>query len=266
MEKSGSNRTIEKILRANLHLGRSELSINANESGWLVDIFSADGEYEDCLFVSEEMYMYHEDEERVPLRTDCIHNVEDVVQDVGIGGFDEYILIDQMPSIRNLSNFRLSIRNGGFPSKKQCELLHRLLGLYIRFHDFSKDDEYASYLYKMHVKEIEAEYDRQREKEKNKPQKDNRTNIYLMRNTRNGYTKIGHSFNPEFREKTLQSEEPEIDLMLYFPGTTEDETELHLDFHRNRIRGEWFNLSQNDIQKIIQDYSERGITFIEGSI
>lgn len=37
--------------------------------------------------------------------------------------------------------------------------------------------------------------------------------VYLMKNSRNGLTKIGHSSNPVFREKTLQAEEPEINLL-----------------------------------------------------
>lgn len=40
--------------------------------------------------------------------------------------------------------------------------------------------------------------------------------MYIMKNLRNGYHKIGHSCHPEHREKTLQSEEPEGALMLGF--------------------------------------------------
>ena len=44
--------------------------------------------------------------------------------------------------------------------------------------------------------------------------KENR--IYLMFNSRNGYTKIGRSINPKLREKTLQGEEPEIEMIAIF--------------------------------------------------
>jgi hypothetical protein len=76
--------------------------------------------------------------------------------------------------------------------------------------------------------------------------------IYLMKNTRNGYTKIGISKNPKHREKTLQSEEPEIDLIWKkeIPNAIGREIELHKKYSDKRIRGEWFDLTEQDIQNI----------------
>lgn len=76
-------------------------------------------------------------------------------------------------------------------------------------------------------------------------------NVYLMKNMRNGYTKIGYTKNkPEHRERTLQSEEPEISLMASYSGTFEDESAIHTAFSEKRVRGEWFDLDNNDLSEI----------------
>lgn len=79
--------------------------------------------------------------------------------------------------------------------------------------------------------------------------------VYLMRNSRNGYTKIGFSKHPRFREKTLQSEEPEIEIVAMIPGTTDLEAAIHHKYSPARIRGEWFLLSAFDIDDIVVAFS-----------
>lgn len=73
--------------------------------------------------------------------------------------------------------------------------------------------------------------------------------VYLMRNNRNLFTKIGFSKNPSFRERTLQSEEPDIEIIFQCPGTIELEGECHYRFSAYRVRGEWFRLSEIDIEE-----------------
>jgi len=76
-------------------------------------------------------------------------------------------------------------------------------------------------------------------------------NIYLMKNGRNGYIKIGFTKNePKFREKTFQSEEPEVELLNQWKGSMMDEEKLHEKFSEKRLRGEWFNLNKDDINQI----------------
>lgn len=77
------------------------------------------------------------------------------------------------------------------------------------------------------------------------------TFVYLMKNTRNGYYKIGRSDNPKFREKTLQSEEPEVELLHVWPGTKLIEEGLHAEFSSCRVRGEWFNLEDSDLTCLV---------------
>lgn len=74
--------------------------------------------------------------------------------------------------------------------------------------------------------------------------------VYVMLDKRNNYYKIGLSKNPYYRETTLQSEKPDIVLMSYYNGDRSDEDYLHKLFAKNRIRGEWFNLSDKDLLSI----------------
>lgn len=76
------------------------------------------------------------------------------------------------------------------------------------------------------------------------------TRIYLMINQRNGLYKIGRSVKPTVREHTLQSDEPEINLLRTWLGTHNDEIYLHEIFSSSRVRGEWFRLSDEQIEKL----------------
>lgn len=82
--------------------------------------------------------------------------------------------------------------------------------------------------------------------------------VYLMRNERNGFTKIGFSIDPAYRERTLQSQEPEVRLLFCWPGTRGAEKALHARFADRRVRGEWFDLADAEIEAI-------GIESLEGT-
>ena len=77
-------------------------------------------------------------------------------------------------------------------------------------------------------------------------------NVYLMKNDLNGRIKIGRTKDkPVYRERTLQSQEPEVNLIFYRKVSDMSETEKHLHalFASKRFRGEWFDLSQEDIEE-----------------
>ncbi len=76
--------------------------------------------------------------------------------------------------------------------------------------------------------------------------------VYLMHNQRNGYYKLGRSVNPGYREKTLQAEEPEISLIAKWLAPAQVEKQLHTAFASKRVRGEWFELSPDDLSIIRQ--------------
>lgn len=81
--------------------------------------------------------------------------------------------------------------------------------------------------------------------------------VYLMRDDTNGYHKIGISNNPEYREKTLQSEKPSIEMLACKKYPTRKiaesiESALHTAYSQQRLRGEWFNLNEADVAAIIE--------------
>ena len=81
--------------------------------------------------------------------------------------------------------------------------------------------------------------------------------VYLMRDNTNGYHKIGISNKPEYREKTLQSEKPSIEMLACKKFPTRKiaeaiESALHTAYILQRVRGEWFNLSDEDVAAIIE--------------
>ena len=71
---------------------------------------------------------------------------------------------------------------------------------------------------------------------------------YLMKDFFRGVHKIVKSINPQIRERTLQSEVPTIELVHVIDEDIEKH--LHEKFSAKRIRGEWFNLSNNDLNYI----------------
>ena len=81
--------------------------------------------------------------------------------------------------------------------------------------------------------------------------------VYLMLDNSNGYHKIGISNTPEYREKTLQSEKPSIEMLACKKYPIRKiaeaiESALHTAYGQQRIRGEWFNLNDEDVAAIIE--------------
>lgn len=80
--------------------------------------------------------------------------------------------------------------------------------------------------------------------------------IYLIQDKYTGYHKIGHSLNPiercrELRkQKTLLPVPSEFVLIEAWRGDTRDERALHRIFKHNRVRGEWFSLSDSDLSAL----------------
>jgi hypothetical protein len=106
------------------------------------------------------------------------------------------------------------------------------------------------------VMEEKRKQDELKQQEENKLQfKEKRSKIslkqvYLMRNNLTNHYKIGRSNNPEYRERTLQSQEPDVELLFSCHESIITEKELHDLFDHKRIRGEWFDLNANDVLKI----------------
>lgn len=79
--------------------------------------------------------------------------------------------------------------------------------------------------------------------------------VYLMIDTNNYYHKIGISNKPQWREKTLQSEKPVIELIaskkfINRKIASSFEKALHNAYSDKRIRGEWFQLDSKEVEDI----------------
>lgn len=74
--------------------------------------------------------------------------------------------------------------------------------------------------------------------------------IYLMHDKKEDAYKIGFSKKPKFREKTLLSQAPNISIFRQWIAPQKYESVLKNNFKIKRGRGEWFKLSQEDIQSI----------------
>lgn len=74
--------------------------------------------------------------------------------------------------------------------------------------------------------------------------------VYLMVDDYTNLYKIGKSNNVHFREKTLLSQTPKIRLIHYFNRPDYLESDLHKKYKSQRVRGEWFELTQEDVEFI----------------
>jgi hypothetical protein len=74
--------------------------------------------------------------------------------------------------------------------------------------------------------------------------------IYLILDSKNNLIKIGQSFYPKTREKTLHGISPAWDLITTWIAPIQVERDLHKKFSHKRMRGEWFELNFQDLKDI----------------
>lgn len=117
-----------------------------------------------------------------------------------------------------------------------------------KFHDYAKGkSEWKEVIKLIPAPESETPIAQQRDNEE--------CYVYLMLDTKNGYYKIGISNEPEWREKTLQSEQPSIKQVAAKKYVNRRiaanfEKALHDSYSHRRKRGEWFQLDQEDIDEL----------------
>lgn len=80
---------------------------------------------------------------------------------------------------------------------------------------------------------------------------------YLIQDLANGYFKIGKSLSSLNRERTLLSEKPILSLR--YVCKRDVEKELHAKYAEKNIRGEWFNLTEEDITEICKNYNFQNV-------
>ena len=119
------------------------------------------------------------------------------------------------------------------------------------FQDFIKE------FHKKVIENISEEKQPSSTKEDLKVKEKDSCYVYLMIDTTNNFHKIGISNHPRYREHTLQSDKPTIELLCAkeYPSriiAESIESALHKAYANKRIRGEWFNLDASDIENIKQ--------------
>jgi hypothetical protein len=78
--------------------------------------------------------------------------------------------------------------------------------------------------------------------------------IYLAVDFKSTLTKIGFSENPQYREKQLQTGNPDLKIFFIFLGGKELEKQLQLRYHEYHYNLEWFSLPKNVINDIITEF------------
>ena len=64
--------------------------------------------------------------------------------------------------------------------------------------------------------------------------------------------KIGFSSNPEERLRTMQAHSPfPVRILATGEGGSEQEAKIHKYFHEQRIHGEWFDLSEAEVEDLV---------------
>jgi len=79
-----------------------------------------------------------------------------------------------------------------------------------------------------------------------------KTKCYIIKDDSNNTYKIGASIEPLKREKTLQSQKPNLKLIKIFENNIEKE--LHELYKHCRLRGEWFKLNNIQLEYICKNY------------
>lgn len=82
--------------------------------------------------------------------------------------------------------------------------------------------------------------------------------VYVVRDPTSGLYKIGCSANLPQRIKQLNSYLPigklDVILLLPTPAYRTLERDLHARFGRQRVKGEWFSLADEDLERLKHEY------------
>lgn len=123
------------------------------------------------------------------------------------------------------------------------------------FSKFKKDEEGNYYNERLeHEANKRKAYSESRRNNRNKVDNSN-TNVYLIKDTKTGLIKIGSSNNPERRLVELKNQYENDDLVLvaYVENVEQKlETEIHNNYKNQNKINEWFELSNEDVQEIIE--------------
>lgn len=152
---------------------------------------------------------------------------------------------------KNLTKIRITFANGDAPATLSNDLSGNRDVSYLLLQRYVK--EYESILNYLGVKWENKQEESITSSKIGRPS--DPCYVYLMVDKANGYHKIGISNHPEYREGTFQSEKPTIELVCakQYPSriiASAIESALHTAFGEKRLRGEWFDLSEKEVNDI----------------
>lgn len=189
----------------------------------------------------------------------AVHGDYKVGLDLVIRSFEEYLETGYNPIKEHASLTCLSWYGEDYcynTSDLNIELMEKCLKdeTFWNWSNFFESKEQLRGIYDSQLRKKGREYKKaiKEKKKKKKSQGLISSYVYLMKNNRNGYIKIGFtSKEPKYREKTLQSEDPDITLIYSKQGCNmDDEKTLHKEYSQKRLRGEWFDLDEDDVYEI----------------
>jgi hypothetical protein len=95
-----------------------------------------------------------------------------------------------------------------------------------------------------------VEYEKRKYVVSTYPRSTKNQKVYLIFDRNTGLYKIGKSNNAVKRETTLAAQLPFIELVCVIDSVNVTERSLHHVYKTKRVRGEWFNLTQEDVEYI----------------
>lgn len=81
--------------------------------------------------------------------------------------------------------------------------------------------------------------------------------IYFVKDHLSGLVKVGRAKNPQSRFTAMMTANPRITLLFYYEATEREEKRLHSKFDHLREYREWFRLSEDDVQGIYLESSQK---------
>jgi hypothetical protein len=135
---------------------------------------------------------------------------------------------------------------------KLLDIEHKYFKLISENRSLKKDNQNLEYNILEKQRHIENLVDKIYKKAKSQKNNEKNTKTYLIKNNHTKLYKIGYSKNPKHRERTLQSQEPNIKMVKIWNKNIEKK--LHKLYSEYRVRGEWFNLTPIQVKYICTQF------------
>jgi hypothetical protein len=119
--------------------------------------------------------------------------------------------------------------------------------------DESNENDYEERVEQQRLETLESQFQNRQNKNFKKHED---CFIYVVKDIKRGLIKIGKANNVFNRFKQLKTANAEIELLTSYRGTIKDEKILHSYFDSDRVSGEWFCLTQDQVE-FIQTYFDQ---------